>query len=101
MSNPNTDPHEFEASAERVRGGQQGAADCPKWRRLRHLHGQDRIRQPREAVTSSSRSTCWVCPDNIFNPHLWYDPRTMPLVATVWRPTSPRLEPAQALISGQ
>ncbi len=83
-SNPNTDPHTFEASpsvAEAVSAAQP--ADR-KRRRLRHLHGKDRV--GRRPGSDSQRKVINVqhllgLPDSTPNPHLWYKPQTMPAVA--------------------
>ena len=70
MSNPNTDPHEFEASAS-VAGGQRSAARRPERRGVRQLHGQDRVRQPPFRPTGPRRQQLLGVPNDTFNPHLW------------------------------
>ena len=42
-SNPNTDPHTFEASPSVAQDGRASPAGGPERRRLRHLHEQDRV----------------------------------------------------------
>jgi zinc/manganese transport system substrate-binding protein len=81
MSNPNTDPHTFEASpsvAEEVSTAKLV---------VQNGVGYDAFMDKIESASSdSSRKVIDVqalleLPDNTPNPHLWYDPRTMPKVA--------------------
>ena len=83
MSNPNTDPHTFEAStsvAQEVAGAQLV---------VQNGVGYDTFMQQLESSTpSSSRRVIDVqkllgLSLKTKNPHLWYDPTTMPKVATV------------------
>jgi zinc/manganese transport system substrate-binding protein len=96
MSNPNTDPHTFEASPAVAReisnadlivqngvGYDQWATDIEK------------------AVPASSRKIVDVqqllgLPDSTQNPHLWYDPATMPKVATAIADDLASIQPAHA-----
>src|ERR1700758_1357107 len=83
LDNPNTDPHTFEASpavAQEVSGAslivQNGV-------------GYDSWISKMEAASPNGRRKVIVAqhvlglPDSTPNPHLWYDPRTMPAVARV------------------
>jgi zinc/manganese transport system substrate-binding protein len=81
MSNPNTDPHTFEASiavAREVRAAQLV---------VQNGVGYDAFMDTIEsAAPSSGRTVVDVqqllkLPDSTPNPHLWYDPATMPKVA--------------------
>jgi zinc/manganese transport system substrate-binding protein len=81
MSNPNTDPHSFEASiavAREVRAAQLV---------VQNGVGYDAFMDTIEsAAPSSGRTVVDVqqllkLPDSTPNPHLWYDPATMPKVA--------------------
>ena len=62
MSNPNTDPHTFEASPSVASGRECGGPCDPERGRLRHLYEQDRgrVRRTRSVRSSTSRpsSTC-------------------------------------------
>ena len=81
MSNPNIDPHTFEASA--------SVAQTVSSARLvvQNGVGYDEFMNKIEAAsTDSSRRVIDVqkllgLPDSTPNPHLWYDPKTMPKVA--------------------
>jgi zinc/manganese transport system substrate-binding protein len=82
MSNPNTDPHTFEASP--------GVAQTVSAAKLivQNGVGYDSFMNKIESATSSSSrkiidvQTLLGLPDSTRNPHLWYDPTTMPKVAT-------------------
>jgi zinc/manganese transport system substrate-binding protein len=81
LDNPNTDPHTFEANpsvAEEVSSAQlivQNGVGYDSW-----------INKLESASPNSARKVIVVqhllgLPTNTPNPHLWYSPRTMPLVA--------------------
>jgi zinc/manganese transport system substrate-binding protein len=96
MSNPNTDPHEFEASASVaevvskaqliVQNGVGYDTFMDKIEAASPLRGRDVIVAQQLLGFSS----------DIFNPHLWYDPRTMPLVAKAVANDLSKLEPSDA-----
>ncbi len=95
-SNPNTDPHTFEASpsvAEEV-----GAARLVVQNGL----GYDTYMEKIEAASpSSERKVIDVqkllgLPDSTANPHLWYRPQTMPAVARAVAGDLSALQPAHA-----
>ena len=96
MSNPNTDPHEFEASASVaevvskaeliVQNGVGYDTFMNKIEAASPLRGRDVIVAQQLLGFS----------DNIFNPHLWYNPRTMPLVAKAVATDLSKLEPSHA-----
>jgi zinc/manganese transport system substrate-binding protein len=96
MSNPNTDPHTFEASASvaRLVSGAQLV--------VQNGVGYDRFMTTIEnAAPSSSRKVIVVqnllgLPDNTPNPHLWYNPVTMPAVANAIAADLAALQPAHA-----
>ncbi len=81
MSNPSTDPHSFEASIAVAR--QVGSAQLV----VQNGIGYDAFMLAIEsAAPSSGRTVIDVqrllgLPDSTANPHLWYDPATMPRVA--------------------
>jgi len=81
LNNPNTDPHTFESSPSVAR--EVSAAELIVQNGL----GYDDFMSKIESATSgSSRHVIDVqhllkLPDDTPNPHLWYDPATMPVVA--------------------
>jgi zinc/manganese transport system substrate-binding protein len=96
MSNPNTDPHTFEASpkvAEAVSAAQLV---------VQNGVGYDSFMDKIEAASpSSSRKVIDVqtllgLPDSTANPHLWYSPKTMPAVARAIAADLSQLAPAHA-----
>ncbi len=98
MSNPNTDPHEFEASA-------QVAVQVSEAQLIvQNGVGYDSFMGKIEgAVHRSGRQVIVVqhllgLSSSIFNPHLWYDPRTMPAVAHAVASDLSRLQPAHGAI---
>jgi zinc/manganese transport system substrate-binding protein len=95
LNNPNTDPHTFEAStsvAEEVSGAllivQNGA-------------GYDGFMNRIEAASPNSKRKVIVAqevmglPADTPNPHLWYDPKTMPAVAKAMAKDLGELDPGQ------
>lgn len=82
MSNPNTDPHTFEASA-KVAGTISDAALV-----VQNGLGYDSFMSKIEAASPSSTRIVITAqkvlglPNSTRNPHLWYSPKTMPAVAT-------------------
>ena len=96
MSNPNTDPHTFEASASV--GRLVNAAQLVVQNGL----GYDTFMNTIEnAVPDSSRQVIVVqkllgLPDSTPNPHLWYKPGTMPAVAQAIAADLAALQPAHA-----
>jgi zinc/manganese transport system substrate-binding protein len=94
LANPNTDPHTFAASpqvAQEVNAAQlivQNGVGYDSW-----MGGIE------SASPNASRKVIVVqhvlgLPDNTPNPHLWYDPRTMPAVARVIASDLAALQPA-------
>ncbi len=81
MSNPNTDPHSFEASAQ-VAGEISAAALV-----VQNGLGYDDFMTKIESASSNPSRTIITAqhvlglPDSTRNPHLWYSPTTMPAVA--------------------
>jgi zinc/manganese transport system substrate-binding protein len=93
-SNPNTDPHTFEASpqvAREVSSAQlvvQNGVGYDAW-----------INKIESASPSSSRKVIIVqnllgLPNDTPNPHLWYDPRTMPAAAKAMATDLEAIQPA-------
>ncbi len=96
MSNPNTDPHEFEASP-RV------AVEVSHARLIvQNGVGYDTFMNKIESASSPRGRQVIVVqdllgvPNDAFNPHLWYSPRTMPLVADAVATGLSKLDPARA-----
>jgi zinc/manganese transport system substrate-binding protein len=81
MSNPNTDPHTFEASA------QVAATISAAGLVVQNGLGYDSFMTKIESASPSSGRTVITAqkvlglPDSTPNPHLWYSPTTMPAVA--------------------
>ena len=81
MSNPNTDPHTFEASADVAKTVQAASLVVQNG-----LGYDDFMGKIEKASPNPDRKVIDVqklrnLPNNTPNPHLWYDPRTMPAVA--------------------
>ena len=94
LDNPNTDPHTFEASpsvAQQVSSAQlivQNGVGYDSW-----------ISKMEAASPNAGRKVIVAqhvlgLPDSTPNPHLWYDPRTMPAVAKVMAADLSALQPA-------
>jgi zinc/manganese transport system substrate-binding protein len=96
MSNPNTDPHTFEASASvaRLVSGAQLV--------VQNGVGYDTFMTTIEnAAPNAARKVIVVqnllgLPDSTPNPHLWYNPGTMPAVANAIAADLAALQPAHA-----
>jgi zinc/manganese transport system substrate-binding protein len=96
MSNPNTDPHSFEASPAVAR--EVSAAQLV----VQNGVGYDSFMNTIEsAVPGSGRQVIDVqqllgLPDSTPNPHLWYNPATMPKVADAIAADLATIQPAHA-----
>jgi zinc/manganese transport system substrate-binding protein len=95
-SNPNSDPHSFEASPSVAR--EVGAAKLVVQNGLGYDSFMDSIES---ASPSRSRrvidvQTLLKLPDSTANPHLWYRPSTMPAVAAAIATDLASLQPAHA-----
>jgi zinc/manganese transport system substrate-binding protein len=95
-SNPNTDPHAFEASP--------SVANAVSTAQLvvQNGIGYDTYMNKIEAAAPSSTRKVIVVqnllglPDSTPNPHLWYSPRTMPAVAKAVAADLSKMQPAHA-----
>lgn len=93
MSNPNTDPHTFEASIAVAR--EVGSARLVVQNGL----GYDSFMNSVESATpAGGRAVINVqrllrLPDSTPNPHLWYDPATMPAVASAVAAALGKIDP--------
>jgi zinc/manganese transport system substrate-binding protein len=95
-SNPNTDPHSFEASPSVAHV--VSTAQLVVQNGLGYDSYMDKIES---AAPSSGRKVIDVqallgLPDSTPNPHLWYDPKTMPAVARAIARDLSALQPAHA-----
>jgi zinc/manganese transport system substrate-binding protein len=94
LDNPNTDPHTFEASPEVAR--EVSSAELI----VQNGVGYDSwINKIESASPNSSRKVIVVqnllgLPDNTPNPHLWYDPKTMPAAAKAMAADLSAIQPA-------
>jgi zinc/manganese transport system substrate-binding protein len=96
MSNPNTDPHSFEASP--------SVAKTVSAARLvvQNGLGYDSFMDNVEAASASSSRRVIIVqkllglPDSTPNPHLWYSPRTMPILAAALAKTLTQMQPTHA-----
>jgi zinc/manganese transport system substrate-binding protein len=96
VSNPNTDPHSFEASASVAQ-----TVSSAKLIVQNGLGYDDFMAKIEAASPSSARKVIDVqkllgLPDSTSNPHLWYSPRTMPAVADALVGELSALAPAHA-----
>lgn len=96
LNNPNTDPHTFESSPSVAQ--EVGAATLV----IQNGVGYDTFMNTIESASpNSSRKVIDVqqllgLPDSTPNPHLWYNPRTMPAVANAIAADLSELQPAHA-----
>ena len=96
LDNPNTDPHTFEASTSVAKEISQAQLI------VQNGVGYDTFMNRIEAATpDSARKVITVqhvlgLPSSTPNPHLWYDPRTMPAVARAMAADLSALQPAHA-----
>jgi zinc/manganese transport system substrate-binding protein len=95
-SDPNTDPHTFEASPKVAR--QIAAAQLIVENGVGYDSWADKImsasQRPNRTVINVQKLLG--LPDETANPHLWYDPKTMPAVAKAVADELSKLQPAQA-----
>jgi zinc/manganese transport system substrate-binding protein len=94
MSNPNTDPHEFEASAsvaEIVSKAQLIVQNGVGYDTFMNKMEAASPRRGRQVIVAQQLTGV---PNDAFNPHLWYNPRTMPAVANAVATAMSTLEPA-------
>ncbi|MGH1525355.1 metal ABC transporter solute-binding protein, Zn/Mn family [Leifsonia sp. L25] len=94
MSDPNTDPHTFEASAS------VASALSTAQLVVQNGVGYDDFMAKLEKASPDRTRTVIVAqdvlglPDSTENPHLWYDPKTMPAVAKVIAADLGKIEPS-------
>jgi zinc/manganese transport system substrate-binding protein len=96
LNNPNTDPHTFEASpqvAGEVSGAQlivQNGVGYDSW--MTRIESASPNAQRKVIVVQDLLGL----PDTTSNPHLWYDPKTMPAAAKAMAADLSALQPAHA-----
>jgi zinc/manganese transport system substrate-binding protein len=96
MSNPNTDPHTFEASTDVAR--EIATAQIVVQNGL----GYDAFMNKLESASTSPARHVIVAQDVLHladstpNPHLWYSPKTMPAVASAIEQTLAKIRPSDA-----
>jgi zinc/manganese transport system substrate-binding protein len=95
-TDPNTDPHTFEASPKVAK--QIAAAELIVENGVGYDDWADKImaaaQRPNRKVINAQKLLG--LPDDTANPHLWYDPKTMPVVAKAIADDLSALQPAQA-----
>lgn len=96
MTDPNTDPHSFEVSP-RI-GGRIAGADLIVENGLGYDDWADKMVQaaPKPGRVVINVQHLRGLPDSTPNPHLWYDPATMPAVAQAVAAALGKLDPAHA-----
>jgi zinc/manganese transport system substrate-binding protein len=94
LNNPNTDPHTFEASAQVAK--EVAAAELI----VQNGVGYDTFMNKIESASPNPKRKVITVqdvlhlPDSTPNPHLWYDPKTMPAAARAMATALSALEPA-------
>jgi zinc/manganese transport system substrate-binding protein len=81
MSNPNTDPHTFEASAAVASTISKASLVVQNGLGYDSFMAKIESASPSSARTVITAQTVLGLPDSTRNPHLWYSPKTMPAVA--------------------
>jgi zinc/manganese transport system substrate-binding protein len=81
MSNPNTDPHTFEASARVAAAISDAALVVQNGLGYDGFMSKIEAASPGSARVVISAQTVLGLPSSTANPHLWYSPKTMPAVA--------------------
>lgn len=96
LSDPNTDPHTFEASPSIAK--QIGAAQLIVENGVGYDSWADKLiaATPRPSRKVIDVQKLLGLPDDTRNPHLWYDPKTMPAVAAAVADALATLDPAKA-----
>jgi zinc/manganese transport system substrate-binding protein len=81
MSNPNTDPHTFEASAQVSKTVRAASLVVQNGVGYDDFMGKIEKASPNPGRRVIDVQQLRGLPDSTANPHLWYDPKTMPAVA--------------------
>jgi zinc/manganese transport system substrate-binding protein len=96
LDNPNTDPHTFESSPDVAREVSQAQLIVQNG-----LGYDDFMTKIQSAAPKRGRQVIVVqhllgLPDSTANPHIWYDPKTMPAVAEAVSAALAEMQPAHA-----
>jgi zinc/manganese transport system substrate-binding protein len=94
-SDPNTDPHEFELSPDVAK--QLFAADVIVANGLGYDGWADKLLAALHGTVITAQAVLKL-PDSTANPHLWYDPATMPAVARAVAAAFAAKDPAHASV---
>lgn len=96
LSNPNVDPHSFQASPSIARTISQAQLVVRNGLGLDDWATKMLAASPSSSRKVISVQTLLNLPDSTPNPHLWYDPTTMPTVANAIAADLSALQPANA-----
>jgi zinc/manganese transport system substrate-binding protein len=96
LDNPNTDPHTFEASPSVAREVSRARLIVQNGLGYDDFMGKIESAAPSSARSVIVASRLLGLPDDTPNPHLWYDPTTMPAVARAVASDLSTLEPSHA-----
>jgi zinc/manganese transport system substrate-binding protein len=96
MSDPNTDPHTFEASSSVARAVSGAGLVVQNGLGYDGFMNKIEAASPDRARQVIDVQTLLHLPDSTPNPHLWYDPSTMPAVARAIGADLGRLQPDHA-----
>jgi zinc/manganese transport system substrate-binding protein len=94
MSNPNTDPHTFEASAQIAGTISSASLIVQNGLGYDSFMGKIEAASPSDGRVVITAQKVLGLPDSTPNPHLWYDPKTMPAVATSVAAALTKLQPS-------
>jgi zinc/manganese transport system substrate-binding protein len=93
MSNPNTDPHTFEASAQVASSISQAQLVVQNGLGYDDFMSKLEAASPNSARTVITAQRVLGLPDSTRNPHLWYSPKTMPAVAKAISAALTKIQP--------
>lgn len=96
MSNPNTDPHSFEASPSVARALASARLVVQNGAGYDSFMNRIEAASPRRSRIVIDVQRLLGLPTSITNPHLWYSPKTMPTLARSLAGALARLQPAHA-----
>jgi len=96
MSNPNTDPHTFEASASVASTVSSATLVVQNGLGYDDFMTKIEAASPNSARVVVNAQKVLGLPDSTPNPHLWYDPKTMPAVGKAIVKRLSKLQPSHA-----
>ena len=94
LSDPNTDPHTFEASAQVAQTISEAGLIVQNGLGYDSFMSKLEAASPNSSRTVITAQTVLGLPDSTRNPHLWYSPTTMPAVAKSITAALTKLQPA-------